>query len=224
MPPAHLAYTTNLTHHHSVGAGHARPAGFPLHPVQPKTVGEGFIPPAYPTPSPTQRTTRRGGIHVARAPCLYHQPTPPPPCRGRAYMPPTHLAYTTNLTLHHPVGAGRARPATLPLYPFYLNPVGEGFIPPVYPTPSLTKRFARADASIRPYKLGVLPSKSPTCTLPKNPPQNLSKKPKNPIDKSMTTCYNKQAVPRRTRREKRFITACICFLKKTSSKNFQKTP
>ena len=26
MPPAHLANTTNLTHHHPVGAGHARPA------------------------------------------------------------------------------------------------------------------------------------------------------------------------------------------------------
>ena len=30
MPPAHLAYTTNLTHHHSVGAGHARPATYPI--------------------------------------------------------------------------------------------------------------------------------------------------------------------------------------------------
>ena len=30
-------------------------------------------------------------------------------------MPPTHLAYTTNLTLHHPVGAGHARPATYPI-------------------------------------------------------------------------------------------------------------
>ena len=29
-------------------------------------------------------------------------------------MPPTHLAYTTNLT-HHPVGAGHARPATYPI-------------------------------------------------------------------------------------------------------------
>ena len=30
-------------------------------------------------------------------------------------MPPTHLAYTTNLTYHHPVGAGHARPATYPI-------------------------------------------------------------------------------------------------------------
>ena len=30
-------------------------------------------------------------------------------------MPAAHLAYTTNLTLHHPVGAGHARPATYPI-------------------------------------------------------------------------------------------------------------
>ena len=30
MPPAQLAYTTNLTHHHPVGAGHARPATYPI--------------------------------------------------------------------------------------------------------------------------------------------------------------------------------------------------
>ena len=30
MPPAHLAYTTNLTHCHPVGAGHARPATYPI--------------------------------------------------------------------------------------------------------------------------------------------------------------------------------------------------
>ena len=30
MPPAHLAYTTNLTHRRHVGAGHARPAIYPI--------------------------------------------------------------------------------------------------------------------------------------------------------------------------------------------------
>ena len=30
MPPAHLAYTTNLIRHHPVGAGHARPACYPI--------------------------------------------------------------------------------------------------------------------------------------------------------------------------------------------------
>ena len=29
MPPAHLAYTTNLTHR-PVGAGHTRPATYPI--------------------------------------------------------------------------------------------------------------------------------------------------------------------------------------------------
>ena len=30
MPPTHPAYTTNLTHHHPVGAGHTRPATYPI--------------------------------------------------------------------------------------------------------------------------------------------------------------------------------------------------
>ena len=30
MPPAHLAYIANLTHRHLVGAGHARPATYPI--------------------------------------------------------------------------------------------------------------------------------------------------------------------------------------------------
>ena len=30
MPPAHLADTTKLTHRHPVGAGHARPATYPI--------------------------------------------------------------------------------------------------------------------------------------------------------------------------------------------------
>ena len=36
-------------------------------------------------------------------------------------MPPAHLAYTTNLTLHHPVGAGHARPATYPILRLVVN-------------------------------------------------------------------------------------------------------
>ena len=92
--PVHLIYIDNLTLHHSVGAGHARPAGLPSHSVQPKTVGEGFIPPAYPTQPPTQRIIRRGGIHAARAPRQYYQPNPPSPCRGRA-CPARNLPDTT---------------------------------------------------------------------------------------------------------------------------------
>ena len=30
MPPAHLAYTTTLPHRYPVGAGHARPATYPI--------------------------------------------------------------------------------------------------------------------------------------------------------------------------------------------------
>ena len=30
MPPAHPATIANLTHHHPVGAGHARPATYPI--------------------------------------------------------------------------------------------------------------------------------------------------------------------------------------------------
>ena len=30
MPPAHPAHIANLTHRHSVGAGHARPATYPI--------------------------------------------------------------------------------------------------------------------------------------------------------------------------------------------------
>ena len=34
---------------------------------------------------------------------------------GAVYMPPAHLANAANLTHHHPVGAGHARPATYPI-------------------------------------------------------------------------------------------------------------
>ena len=36
-------------------------------------------------------------------------------------MPPAHLAYTTNLPLHQPVGAGHARPATYPILQLAAN-------------------------------------------------------------------------------------------------------
>ena len=36
-------------------------------------------------------------------------------------MPPAHHANTTNLTLHHPVGAGHARPATYPILQLVAN-------------------------------------------------------------------------------------------------------
>ena len=51
------------------------------------------------------------------------------------------------------------------------------------------------------HNLWPLHSKSPTCTLPKNPSQNLSKKSKTTLDNSHTHCYNNQAVPRRKPRK-----------------------
>ena len=68
--PVHLIYTANLTLHYSVGAGHARPAGLPLHLVHLNPV-------------------------------------------GAAYMPPAHLANTTNLT--------HRRPATYPILQLVAN-------------------------------------------------------------------------------------------------------
>ena len=50
------------------------------------------------------------------------------------------------------------------------------------------------------------------------------KKSEKTVDKSHTPCYNNQAVSRRTRREKRFITACICFLKKKFFKKLSENP
>ncbi len=47
--------------------------------------------------------------------CPSRKPFKKRPTVGPAYMPPAHLAYTTNLTHHHPVGAGHARPATYPI-------------------------------------------------------------------------------------------------------------
>ena len=158
-------YTANLTLR-TVGAGHARPATLPSHSVQPKTVEEGFIPPAYPTPSPTQRPTRRGGIHAARAPCQYHQPNPPPPCRGRA-CPARNLPDTT-ACIHRTANPQHA------------------------PCPKIPLKICR-----------------------KNQKQPL------------TIVIHIAIIIKLSRggsREKRFITACTRFLKKTSSKNFQKTP
>ena len=45
---------------HPVEAGHARPAALSLHPFYLKVVGEGFIPPAHPTPASGKRLTCRG--------------------------------------------------------------------------------------------------------------------------------------------------------------------
>ena len=58
----------------------------------------------------------------------------------------------------HPVGAGHARPATLPLYPFYLKIVGEGFIPPTHLayTTNLTHRHSVGAGHARPATYPIL--------------------------------------------------------------------
>ena len=165
---ANLTHTTNLTLR-AVGAGHARPAGFPLHPFHLNPVGEGFIPPAYPTPSPTQRATRRGGIHAARAPCLYHQPHSPPPCRGRA-CPACNLSDTTTCG-HRTTNPQHA------------------------PCPKITLKICRKN------------QKQPLTTV---------------IHIAIIIKLSRGSAPRR-QPLKPIPTACTRFLKKTSSKNFQKT-
>ena len=95
----------------------------------------------------------------------------------------------------------------------------------------------RADASIGPYiikgkgprsashiYLVVILCASPNIHLAQIPPSKFVKKSEKTVDKSHTPCYNNQAVSRRTRREKRFITACICFLKKKFFKKLSENP
>ena len=51
---------------------------------------------------------------------LYGNHSPNGPPVGAAYMPPAHPATIANLTFRPPVGAGHARPSTLPLLQFNL--------------------------------------------------------------------------------------------------------
>ena len=53
--------------------------------------------------------------------CPSRKPFKKRPPAGAAYMPPAYPARITNLTLHHSVGAGHARPATYPIPQFVAN-------------------------------------------------------------------------------------------------------
>ena len=111
----------------------------------------------------------------------------PPPCR-----------YCD--LIFHIVGRGLAPPphiAFIAPYSRQVAHVGAASMPPAAPSHH--------------NPLYLSPPTTTIYTLPKNHSQNLSKKSKTALDKSHTPCYNNQAVSRRTRREKRFITACICF-------------
>ena len=124
----------------------------------------------------------------------------PPPCRY------------CNL-IFHIVGRGLAPPPHIVFiapYSRQVAHVGAAYMPPAPPS----------------YRnpLCLSPPTTPIYTLSKNHSQNLSKKSKTALDKSHTHCYNNQAVSRRTRREKRFITACICFLKKKFFKKLSENP
>ena len=91
-------------------------------------------------------------------------------------MPPAHPATIANLTFRPPVGAGHARPACYPI-----------------------------------LRLVAIAQQIHNIHLAQKFLSKFVKKSEETVDKSHTPCYNNQAVSRRTRREKRFITACICF-------------
>ena len=56
---------------------------------------------------------------------------PPPTAKGEGCRPPLPLSSATHLW--HPVGAGHARPSTLPLPPMYLLPLWPALQPPAPP-------------------------------------------------------------------------------------------
>ena len=113
---------------------------------------------------------------------------------------------STRSPFHHPVGAGHARPATFPSPAANLPPLTTPIIcarqppPPQYtPCPNFSLKLCRKNQ------------------------KNLQK----PVDKGHTTCYNNQAVsraqPAAAAAGAFTYSLYTVFLKKTSSKNFQKT-
>ena len=91
------------------------------------SVGEEFIPPVY-LPSPLTSAGRRGRRPLQRR--SVNLPPPPTPAAARglaALRPPVTVirkgkssSLPGRLYCRHPVGAGHARPAALPLPPIYL--------------------------------------------------------------------------------------------------------
>ena len=117
-----LPASTRSPLHHSVGAGHARPARFPPPPVtalhipsHPYIVGRGLDPSA----------ARRGRRPLQRWP----ETTPHP----------RTLPVSTRSPFSHPVGAGHARPATSPPPAVNLPPLApHNLCPPTTITPIYT--------------------------------------------------------------------------------------
>ena len=128
-----LPASTHSPLHHSVGAGHARPARFPPPPVtalrtppHPHTVGRGL------DPSAAQRGRR------------------PPTEMARNHPTSAYLPASTRSPFRHPVGAGHARPATFPSPAVNLPPPTTPIIcarqppsPQYTPCPNFTLKLCR---------------------------------------------------------------------------------
>ena len=124
----------------------------------------------------------------------------PPPCRY------------CNL-IFHIVGRGLAPPlhiAFIAPYSRQVAHVGAAYMPPAPTFPS--------------QPLVAITAHHHNIHLAQKLLSKFVKKSEKTVDKSHTPCYNNQAVSRRTRREKRFITACICFLKKKFFKKLSENP
>ena len=119
---------------------------------------------------------------------------------------PLSPSTSTYSPFRHPVGAGHARPATSP--------------PPAVNLPPPTTPIICAHQPPSPQ---YTPCPNFTLKLCRKNQKNLQK----PVDKGHTTCYNNQAVsrakPAAAAAGAFTYSLYTAFLKKTSSRNFQKT-
>ena len=117
-----------------------------------------------------------------------------------------------------PVGAGHARPATSPPPAVNLPPLTHS---PKPPDPATLLPLTPIICTRQPPSPQYTPCPNFVLKLCRKNQKNLQK----PVDKGHTTCYNNQAVSRAqpAAAAAGATTACTPFLKKTSSKNFQKT-
>ena len=128
-----------------------------------------------------RRPTRRGGIHAARAPRQYHQPTP---C--------------------HPVGAGHARPATYPIPQLVANAqqIPNMHLAQKYPLKNLSKKSKTTldNSHTHCYNNQAVPRRKPRQALLSTVctrffEENFFKKTfRKPLDNQAFLIYNIQAV------------------------------
>ena len=151
-------------------------------------------------------------------------------CTVKYSCVPTHFA---NLPSRHSVGAGHARPSALPYCDLIFHYCREGACPsaahclycPLLPPGRPCRGGIHAARPTFPSQpLVPITTHYPNIHLVQKSLSKFVKKSEKTVDKSHTPCYNNQAVSRRTRREKRFITACICFLKKKFFKKLSENP